>query len=59
MTEKEEEFITKYEALCREYGLYLRTCGCCNSPWVSDYVWSEGSFELTLEKEIEHLRSNL
>jgi hypothetical protein len=29
-----KEFLKEYEKLCQKYGMGLRGCGCCNSPWL-------------------------
>ena len=31
-------FLEEYEALCRKYHVHVDSCGCCNSPYLSDYA---------------------
>ena len=31
-----ENFIKGLEELCKEHGIYIDSCGCCNSPWLED-----------------------
>ena len=35
LTEREAAFLVRYEALCREFGVFIGACGCCGSPWVT------------------------
>ena len=36
MNEKLKAFLQEYEELCRKHSLVIRTCGCCDSPWVDE-----------------------
>ena len=29
-------FATEYEALCRKHSLQITSCGCCDSPWLTE-----------------------
>jgi hypothetical protein len=34
--EKIKEFLDKLSKLSDEYNIYIKGCGCCGSPWLSD-----------------------
>jgi len=46
-------FLDKYEELCKEYGVYVGACGCCNSPWLVK------GYEKEIEEHITHLTEQL
>lgn len=33
---KEKEFLDEYAKLVAKYGLFVGSCGCCNSPWIAN-----------------------
>lgn len=35
--DKAKEFLKEYEKLCQKYGMGLRGCGCCGSPYLEVY----------------------
>lgn len=43
-------FLADYDALIRKHNLQVGSCGCCESPWVSEF---DGR---TPEQIIKHLR---
>lgn len=32
--DKAKEFLKEYEKLCQKYGIGIRGCGCCGSPYL-------------------------
>lgn len=44
-----DEFLSRYRAICEEFGLMVHACGCCDSPFVLDTLDP-------LPKQLEHLR---
>lgn len=35
--DKAKEFLKEYEKLCQKYGMGIRGCGCCGSPYLVLY----------------------
>jgi hypothetical protein len=52
LTDAEESFIREYKKIARYYGLCVGACGCCNSPFVTNFDPKYNR----LEDHIAHLR---
>ena len=48
-----KEFLEEYEVICKKYRLIVSACGCCDSPFLSDF-WADTDKDI--EEHIEHLR---
>ncbi len=56
--EKMREFFKEYEVLCYKHKMYIGSCGCCGSPWITDTLGPGGDIELSTEdvkKAMQHL----
>lgn len=36
MTERITKFLHELTLLCDKYGIFIKGCGCCGSPWLDD-----------------------
>jgi hypothetical protein len=50
-----KEFLKEYEILCKKYNITINSCGCCDSPWLTDSCDGKGDFDKYLEEHIKHL----
>jgi hypothetical protein len=59
----EAEFLRRYEALCREAGMFVHGCGCCGSPYIAkveaggmaDQWAKKAGFVDEIEENVKHL----
>jgi sugar phosphate isomerase/epimerase len=51
---KVEQYLTRYAALCRKYGLYVGGCGCCGTPFLV-----EDPDEDDIQENVDHLLRDL
>lgn len=38
MIKEYKDFINDYMKLVKKHGVYIKACGCCNSPWVTHII---------------------
>ena len=58
--EKTRAFYIEYAALCRKHQMYINSCGCCDSPWISGPSSPCGETEHSpadVNDALEHIRT--
>jgi hypothetical protein len=54
--EQLDTFLADYKAICVKHKLYISSCGCCDSPWVSS---TYQDIDTPIEQKIQHLIDHL